>query len=269
MQSILTARFIKELTETADNMYRLGWNERNGGNISVYLTEQEVAPYIDENNIIRDLPLAVAFPEFAGKYFLVTGTGKYFKNFSKDPANNLGLIRIANDGKKAHLMWGYTDGGSFTSEIVMHLGAHKQRLKQDPKHKIVVHAHPTYTIAMTHIHTWDEIEFTKTLWRMCTECIVIFPEGVAVLPWMVSSSASIGLASAEKFKDFRVLVWALHGCTVTGTSMDEAFGLLETVEKGAQIYINIANNNMRSGIDDEMLKDVVKAFDLTLKEGWL
>ena len=51
--------------------------------------------------------------------------------------------------------------------------------------------------------------------------------------------------------------------------MDEAFGLLETVEKGAQIYINIANNNMRSGIDDEMLKDVVKAFDLTLKEGWL
>ena len=162
MQSILTAPFIKELTETADNMYRLGWNERNGGNISVYLTEQEVAPYIDENNIIRDLPLAVAFPEFAGKYFLVTGTGKYFKNFSKDPANNLGLIRIANDGKKAHLMWGYTDGGSFTSEIVMHLGAHKQRLKQDPKHKIVVHAHPTYTIAMTHIHTWDEIEFTKT-----------------------------------------------------------------------------------------------------------
>ena len=53
MQSILTAPFIKELTETADNMYRLGWNERNGGNISVYLTEQEVAPYIDENNIIR------------------------------------------------------------------------------------------------------------------------------------------------------------------------------------------------------------------------
>ena len=59
---------------------------------------------------------------------------------------------------------------------------------------------------MTHIHEWDEKAFTKTLWGTCTECIVIFPEGVAVLPWMVSSNAAIGLASAEKFDEFRILI---------------------------------------------------------------
>lgn len=262
------APFIEELCDMTDNMYRLGWNERNGGNISILLSDEEVAPYVVGREVIRELPLSIAFPEFAGRYFIVTGTGKYFKNISKDPAYNLGLIRISEDGSCGQLLWGYTNGGSFTSEIIMHLGAHSKRLARDPNHRVVMHAHPTATVSMTHIHEWDEKAFTKTLWGTCTECIVIFPDGVAVLPWMVSSSPGIGLASAEKFDEFRILIWALHGCTVTGSSLDEAFGLMETVEKGAQIYINVAGKQTAS-IDDAMLREVVSAFDLTVREGWL
>ena len=269
MQDILKSNFIKEIGDTSANMYRLGWNERNGGNISYMLTKEEVEPYCDLNKTIRKLPLDVAFPELASKYFLVTGTGKYFKNISDDPEKNLGLIRISDDGTFSHLLWGFSDGGTYTSEIHMHLGAHMQRLKTDPNQRVVVHAHPTNIVSMTHIFPWDEREFTRTLWQMCTECIVIFPEGVAVLPWMVSSNAKIGMASAEKFKDFRILVWALHGCTATGDSLDEAFGLLETVEKGAEIYMNIVGKGERYGIDDEMLKGVVEAFNIKIRDGWL
>ena len=85
---------------------------------------------------------------------------------------------------------------------------------------------------------------------------------------MVSSNAAIGLASAEKFDEFRILIWALHGCTVTGSSLDEAFGLMETVEKGAQIYINVADKQ-KACIDDNMLRMVAKAFGLSVREGWL
>lgn len=266
--NIVNAPFIRELCDMTDNMYRLGWNERNGGNISILLSDEEVAPYVQGKETIRDLSLSVPFPEFAGRYFVVTGTGKYFKNISKDPAFNVGLVRISEDGTCGHLLWGYTDYGTFTSEIVMHLGAHKRRLKKDPCHRVVMHAHPTATVSMTHIHDWDEKAFTKSLWSTCTECIVIFPEGVAVLPWMVSSSTSIGLASAEKFDEFRILIWALHGCTVTGSSLDEAFGLLETVEKAAQIYINVVGKQ-KAHIDDDMLRQVADAFHLTVRDGWL
>lgn len=261
---------VKEIGEITSNMYRLGWNERNGGNISVLVDESEIKSYVNTKKIIRDLPLAEAFPEFAGKYFIVTGTGKYFKNVAKNPAENLGLIRIADDGSCAHLIWGYTAGGSYTSEIIMHLGAHKQRLNVDPNQRVVMHAHPVNILSMTHIFPWDEKKLTKELWSTCTECIVIFPDGVALLPWMVSSSPEIGLASAEKFKDFRILVWALHGCTVTGTSLDEAFGLLETIEKGAEIYMKIQNSNHeRHSIEDSMLKAVVDDFNIAVREGWL
>ena len=55
---------------------------------------------------------------------------------------------------------------------------------------------------------------------------------------------------------------------MTGTSLDEAFGLMETVEKGAQIYINVAGKQ-KACIDEKMLREVAAAFRLTVREGWL
>ena len=45
MKNILNAPFVREMCETTANMYRLGWDERNGGNISYLLDEGEVAAY--------------------------------------------------------------------------------------------------------------------------------------------------------------------------------------------------------------------------------
>lgn len=263
------SKFIEEIKETAKNMYRLGWNERNGGNMSVLLTDEEIKPYLPVLKEKRRLELPLNFKELAGKYFMITGTGRYFKNISKFPEENLGLVRISDDGTYASLLWGYKNGGSFTSEIAMHLSAHIQRLNAGDNQRVVIHAHPANVIAMTHIHSWDEKEFTMTLWNMITECIVIFPEGVAVLPWMISSSCDIGIESSKKFKDFRILIWALHGITAVGSSLDEAFGLIETVEKAAEIYMKIYGNQSRKGIDKNMLKAVAEAFNLETKQGWL
>ena len=43
MKNILTAPFVTEMRKTTANMYRLGWDERNGGNISYMLEEEQVA----------------------------------------------------------------------------------------------------------------------------------------------------------------------------------------------------------------------------------
>ena len=43
MKDILTAPWMVEMIRTAENMYRQGWDERNGGNISLRLKEDEVA----------------------------------------------------------------------------------------------------------------------------------------------------------------------------------------------------------------------------------
>ena len=53
MKDILTAPFVREMCETTANMYRLGWDERNGGNISYLLKEEEVAKYLDLSKVER------------------------------------------------------------------------------------------------------------------------------------------------------------------------------------------------------------------------
>ena len=42
MREILNAPFLVEMMRTTANMYRLGWDERNGGNISLLLDEAEL-----------------------------------------------------------------------------------------------------------------------------------------------------------------------------------------------------------------------------------
>ena len=269
MKDILTAPFVREMCDTTANMYRLGWDERNGGNISYLLDENEVAEYLDLNNVIRTISTGFDAPELIGKIFIVTGTGKYFKNVEKDPENNLGIIRIAKDGTTAELLWGYADGGKFTSELPAHLMSHRARLKVDPENRVVMHSHPTNTLAMNYVHELDEKKLTHTLWEMCTECIVVFPDGVGVLPWMLCGTNEIGEATAEKMKEFRLVIWGMHGIYGAGKTMDETFGLIETVEKAAQIYMLTCNMPRVNTIKDSEMHQLAEYFGVNYRKDFL
>ncbi|MBM6919745.1 class II aldolase/adducin family protein [Phocea massiliensis] len=103
MKDILTAPFVEEIKKMTANMYRLGWDERNGGNISYLLDENEVSEYLDTAHVCRTIPIGFSAPSLIGKLFIVTGTGKYFKNVADDPQTNLGIIRIAEDAQTAEV----------------------------------------------------------------------------------------------------------------------------------------------------------------------
>ena len=270
MKNILSSPFLKEFVRTASNMYRLGYDERNGGNISMLLEYDEYKDFVPEKPV-RTLPLFFDAKELAGKAFLVTGTGKYFKNIELNPEINLGLIRISEDGLNAELLWGLIDGSRPTSELPSHLMSHIARLKVNPNNKIVMHCHPGNLISMTLVEDLDEKSFTKLIWKANTECIVVFPEGIAVLPWILCGTNEIGEVTAEKMKDFRVVVWANHGIFAVGDNLDEAFGLVETIEKTAQIYLTAKPFGIKNTISDCQLKQLVKFFKLekSVKEGWL
>lgn len=275
MKKIDDAKFLKSFCDTADNMYRLGWDERNGGNISMLLDESEVKDYLDTERVIRRIPFmgvkAASFDAsaLAGKIFLVTGTGKYFKNVKEDPENNLGIVRIALDGSCAELLWGFKDGGRPTSEFPAHMMTHIARLAADKDHRVVMHSHPTNLLAMTYVHSLDSDAFTHTLWQMSTECIVVFPEGVEVLPWMLCGTDEIGAATAEKARAARLVVWAMHGIYGTGKTLDETFGLIETAEKAAQIYMLTAHLPRVNTINDAELRSLAEFFGVPPRKGVL
>ena len=147
--------------------------------------------------------------------------------------------------------------------------SHMVRLEIDPAHRVVMHTHPTNTIAMSLVHDISPRAFTRTLWQMQTESIVVFPEGVAVLPWMVCGTNDIGVATAEQLRRQRLCVWTAHGIYGTGRTLDEAFGLIETVEKAAQLYMLSAGLGIKNGITDEELRALAATFGLDYRREYL
>lgn len=267
---ILAAPFVQEMMNTTANLYRLGWDERNGGNISYLLDEEDVKPFLDLDKVVREIPMIFDASKLAGRYFIVTGSGKYFKNVINAPAENLGIVRVASNGKSLDLLWGLENDAVPTSELPSHFMSHIARLEVDPENRIIMHNHASHLLAMTFTHEMDEKAFTRTLWQMCTECLVVFPEGVSLLPWMVPGTNEIGEATAAKMKETRLVMWPQHGVYGAGKDMDEVFGLIETAEKAAQVYTYVcAQGGVKQTISDADLWRLADAFGLTPREGYL
>jgi rhamnulose-1-phosphate aldolase len=266
--TILNAPFIREMTETTDNLYRLGWDERNGGNISVLLNEADLKPCGNFNEKFGTVPLAFNARKLAGRYLLVTASGTYFKNISKNPLASLGILRVSADGASADVVWGFADNSRPTSELPAHLLSHSARLAADAQHRVIMHTHATHLIAMTFTHSLNEADFTRTLWEMCTECLVVFPDGVGIIPWLVPGTDDIGKATADKMAGCRLVLWPHHGIYGAGRTMDETFGLIETAEKAAEVYTYVcAQGGRRQTISAEQLGELARAFGVTPRRG--
>ncbi|WP_321387835.1 rhamnulose-1-phosphate aldolase [uncultured Enterococcus sp.] len=271
IHNIYEAPFIKEMCEATRNLWNNGWAERNGGNISYRLDEAEVQFYLDTERVLDEVELGFDIPELAGMIFLVSGSGKYFKNVWQNPADNLVILKVDDEGKKYQVLWGLETGGVPTSELASHLKCHAVRLRKDSEHRVILHTHSIAISAMTFVHDLDEDKFTKSLWEMITECLVVFPDGVAVLPWMVAGTVELGEASAAKMEDSRIVVWPHHGIMGAGQSMDDAFGLVETAEKAADIYMRAisAPTGIIQKITDQQLWDLADRFGVVPKNGIL
>jgi rhamnulose-1-phosphate aldolase len=271
----IDSKSVQELIDTAFNMYRLGWDERNGGNISYLVHSNEVNMFPDSKLEKRIIPVDFDISELKGDYFLITGSGKYFKNVKKAPKDNIGLIKVNDDGKSISILWGLENNAIPTSELPTHLMSHIARRKVDNKQRVVIHSHPTHLIAMSFVHKLNEKKFTKCLWQMISECLVVFPDGISIVPWMVPGTVELGEKSAEKLNETRLVLWPHHGIFGVGNTLDETFGLIETAEKAAQIWmlsksvVHKKSSKFLQIITDKQLLDLAKAFNVTPRKGFL
>ena len=94
----LDAEFVKGFIRMANDGWEQGWHERNGGNLSYRVKPEEVEE-VKENFEAREWnPIGTTVPNLAGEYFLVTGSGKYFRNIIVDPEVCLAIIELDETG---------------------------------------------------------------------------------------------------------------------------------------------------------------------------
>ena len=113
--------------------------------------------------------------------------------------------------------------------------------------------------------------FTRALWEIMTECPVIFPEGVGVVPWMVPGKGPIAAATSKLMREYNIVVWVHHGLFGSGRDFDRCFGLMDTVEKAAEIRIRAQSTGAmkKSAIQVKQLKQIAHDFGFTLNKKFL
>ena len=252
-----------------------GWHERNGGNLTYRMRPEEVEqcrPYF------KAIPgqwvnMGVQADNLRGEFFISTGSGKYFRNVPLAPQDNICIVEINAAGDAWRIVWGLEKGGRPTSEFPSHFLNHSVRKEATGGAcRVIYHAHPANLIAMTYILPLTARDFTRALWKSATECPVVFPGGVGVVPWMVPGGSDIALATSQLMKEYDAAVWAHHGLFASGPDFDTTFGLMHTIEKAAQIYIlalSAGQGRILQTIEDDDLRAIAKDFGVTLREEFL
>ncbi len=263
---ILDMACTKGFMQLAQDGVNKGWHEMNGGNLSYRLTADEAANVKKVCKKPRDewYEIGEEVPALAGEFFMVTRTTGYMANVMRTPELAFGIVEIDKTGTKFRIWWGLGEGGRPTSEFPSHLKNHEVKKLQNPDNRVIYHAHPVNLIAMTFIVPLKDKDFSRALWQIMTECPVIFPKGVGVVPWMVPGKGEIASATSKLMQKYDIVVWAHHGLFCAGTTFDRAFGLMDTVEKSADIYMRVAATGKKrlSTITDAGIRKIIKAFDL-------
>lgn len=117
----------------------------------------------------------------------------------------------------------------------------------------------------------DNEVFTRELWEMATECPVVFPDGIGIVPWMVPGGRDIAVATSRLMEEYDVAVWAHHGLFAAGEDFDLIFGLMHTVEKSAEILVKMLSirPDKLQTIQPEDFRSLAMDFKVMLPEKFL
>lgn len=273
MKTILDIEIIKAYIRMCNDGFEKGWHERNGGNLTYRMREEEVKACGEFFNFQNPwVTLGVTAENLSGEYFIATGSGKFFRNVILAPQDNICILQLNEKGDSYRIVWGLEKGAKPTSEIPSHIMNHSVRKAATKgENRVIYHAHTPSLIALTYVLPLTAKAFSRVLWQSATECPVVFPGGVGVVEWMVPGGAEIAMATCKLMEKYEAAVWAHHGLFCSGPDFDITFGLMDTIEKAADIYVRAMSCGLgiKQTITDDNLRAIAKDFGVELNKEFL
>lgn len=256
------AAAIDQVAEVAGYLWQKGWAERNGGNITINITE-----HVDDE--IKALPAispiystGTVLPALKGCYFFCKGTNRRMRDLARKPMENGAVIRILDDCASYEIV---ADAPvKPTSELASHLAMHQQMIESGNGYRAAIHTHPIDLIAMTHNPAFLEKDvLTNLLWSMIPETRAFCPKGLGIVPYKMPSSIELAEATIEQLREYDVVMWEKHGVCAVGPDIMEAFDQVDVLSKAAQIYLTARSMGfVPTGTTQEQMDELKRAFNL-------
>lgn len=267
MKSILEGRpelahKIDEVAEVAGYLWQKGWAERNGGNITINITEfaddgmRSLAP------ISRPMPIGVTLPNLRGCWFFCKGTNRRMRDLARRPMENGSVIRILDDCASYEIV--ADNPVRPTSELPAHLSMHEQMIASGNGYRAALHTHPIDLVAMSHNPEFLKKDvLTNLLWSMIPETRAFCPKGLGIVPYRMPGSVELAERTVEELRDYDVVLWEKHGVCAVAENIVEAFDMVDTLSKSAQIYMTARNMGfVPEGMSQAQMDELKQAFGL-------
>ena len=253
---------IGKTAEVAGYLWQNGWAERNGGNITVNVTDM-----VDD--AIRRLPaisgvkpIGTTLPYLKGCYFYCKGTGKRMRDLARWPMQNGSIIRILDDCSSYEII--ADEPVMPTSELPSHLTVHNRLIETGSPYRATVHTHPIELVAMSHIRKFLEKDvLTNILWSMIPETKAFCPLGLGIIPYELPGSVALADSTLKELEEYDVVLWEKHGVFAKGLDAMDAFDQIDVLSKSAKIYIACKQMGFEpEGMSQEQMKEMSVAFNL-------
>ena len=250
----------KSLAEISGFMWARGWAERNAGNISVNISELFKAgmtlPAVSRHQDLED-----TYPELAGQWFIVTGTGSRMRDLARKPRKNTLIIRIDDDGCGYGIYPGAKEDTLLpTSELPTHLGIHRMISRRGSFEKVVMHTHVSEFIALTQSREYcNEEALNRLLWGMHPEIIIFVPKGLGFVPYHTPGTRDIAEATIQALQDHDLALWEKHGIFAIGNELHDTFDNIDILAGSARIFLMCRQAGLKpEGLTDHQLDELRK-----------
>lgn len=253
---------IEKVAEVAGYLWQKGWAERNGGNITVNVTEHADEAIRALPAISERYPIGTTLPRLKGCYFFCKGTNRRMRDLARRPMENGSVIRILDDCASYEIV---ADAPvKPTSELASHLAMHDKMIADGKGYKAAVHTHPIDLVAMTHHPEFLKKDvLTHLLWSMIPETRAFCPKGLGIVPYKMPSSVELAEATIEALREYDVVMWEKHGVCAVGPDIFEAFDQVDVLSKAAQIYLTAKSMGFEpTGTTQEQMDELQRAFNL-------
>ena len=254
---------VDKVAEVAGYLWEKGWAERNGGNITVNITEHVDDAMRHMCAIAGPFSIGATLPNLKGTWFYCKGTDRRMRDLARWPMENGSIIRICDDCASYEIVADTVVKP--TSELPSHLSVHNYLIAKGSPYKASVHTHPIQLVAMSHNPEFLKKDvLTDILWSMIPETKAFCPRGLGIVSYKLPSSVELADETIKAIDDnYDVVMWEKHGVFAVGDDVTEAFDMIDVLNKSAIIYRDArAMGFVPDGMTREQMKELSTVFKL-------
>lgn len=255
--------YLKEISEISQYLWERGWAEKNAGNVSVNITDVvDKVQFNDFNYTSHNF--TKEYNHLGGEFILLSGSGKRMRDIARQPENNLCIIQIDEIDTSKFRKYDLNNDISITptSELPTHIAIHNYLKNNNKKEKLIIHAHTTELCALTQLKEYkNEENINNLLWGMHPETITFVPDGVGFAPYTLPGSEDIAEKTLYALENHKIVLWEKHGVYAIGDDFNDAFDLIDILNKSAKIFFLCKNSgNEAEGLSKSQIRELKEKF---------